>query len=97
MGFLRDKTRKPGKAPLSAKTGREGAGVDLLGTAGAKPPIGPAARWPRRSTFRFAPSSAWGTHIVSNPIACARSNGPAIPLERLQIVVAKTVCREFGR
>ena len=58
-GLLRDKTRKPGKAPLAAETtARVVALTPAFAGAGRAPsrrtrrPIGPAGRWPKRSASR---------------------------------------------
>ena len=58
-GLLRDKTRKPGKAPIAAETtARVVALTPAFAGAGSAPnrrtrrPTGPAGRWPRRPASR---------------------------------------------
>ena len=59
--------------------GGQGAGADRAPSRPAKPPIGPAARWPRRSASACARCSASGRRTVCSRTASAPSSAPTIP------------------
>src|SRR5438874_7724636 len=58
-GLLRDKTRKPGKAPLAAETTAQVVALTCANRR-TRRPIGPAGRWPRPSAFPWVQYSASG-------------------------------------
>src|SRR5215813_8061486 len=60
-GLLRDRTRKPGKAPITAETAARVVALTPAPSRRTKRPIGPAARWPKQWVFRCARCSASGT------------------------------------
>ena len=77
-GLLRDKTRKPGRAPLPLAT------VAKVLALPCSPAPGNATHWTGRAAAKavgvsLRASSASGTRIGFNPIACAPSNCPRIP------------------
>ena len=83
-GLLRDKTRKPGKAPIAAdKAAQLVALTPAFAGAGSGPnrrirrPIGPAVRWPRRWGSRWARCSASGGGTTCSRIACGPSSARA--------------------
>ena len=85
-GLLRDKTRKPGTAPLAAETtARVVALTPAFARAGSAPnrrtrrPIGPAGRWPRRPASRSVRCSASGGRTSCSRTGCAPSSARAIP------------------
>ena len=78
-GLLRDKTRKPGKAPSRARPCAPGGGADLRRAARRGRPTGPAAPWPRRSASRCARCSASGRPTSSSRTASAPSSARTIP------------------
>ena len=51
-GLLRDKTRKPGRAPLSAKVVAKVLDLDLLRAAGPGDALDRAAPWPKKPSWR---------------------------------------------
>src|SRR5947209_11805508 len=76
-GLLRDKTRKPGKAPVAAETTAQGVALTCT-----EPPhqatTGPAGRWPKRSAFRWVRCSASGGRTNCSRTGCAPSSARAI-------------------
>jgi hypothetical protein len=50
-GLLRDKTRKPGKAPIAAGTAARVVALTCTEPPHRRP-TGPAGRWPRQSASR---------------------------------------------
>jgi hypothetical protein len=81
-GLLRDKTRKPGKAPLAADTTAQVVALTAgAGSARHRPtkrPTGPAGRWPRPSEFRWVQCSASGGRTNCSRTGCAPSSARAI-------------------
>jgi hypothetical protein len=93
-GLLRDKTRKPGRAPLSAKVVAKV--MDLTcSEPRATPRIGPAAPGPRPSASACAPCSTCGTRIGCSRTAFALSSAPTNPSpprkSRTSSVLGKTL------
>ena len=86
-GLLRDKTRKPGKAPLAADTTAQVVALTAgAGSARHRPtkrPTGPAGRWPRPSEFRWVQCSASG----------GRTNAAA-PAAHLQALARSELCHQ---
>ena len=84
-GLLRDKTGKPGKAPIATQTtARVVALTRAFAGAGSAPnrrtrrPIGPAERWPKRLASSWVRCSASGARTSCSGTACAPSSGRAI-------------------
>jgi transposase len=76
-GVLRDKTRKPGKAPLAAETTAQ-----VVALTCTEPPHQAthwtAGRWPRRSAFPWVQCSASGGRTNCSRTGCAPSSARAI-------------------
>src|SRR5215831_16641968 len=82
VGLLRDKTRKPGKAPIAAETtARVVALTPAFAGAGSalsrhtKRPTGLAGRWPKRSASHWVRYSASGGRTNCNRTGCAVCRG----------------------
>ena len=68
-GLVRDRTRKPGKAPIAAETAAR-----VVAMTCTEPPheaTGPAGRWPKPSASRWVRCSASGRRTSCSRTGCA--------------------------